>query len=429
MLRHVAGSQAMVHLKYVWSTRCRLDLGPANAATLQAQSWRPETYCNLSPEGGALVNPVAPLSNNGTETKMDGRTGLVGSDNNDSKYSNFFAIVSSLAGVHCSISGEAPHVSMCANAARQNMQPGRGSVRRYRDESVRTAMAATIAILGKIVVASHNLVWVPRNLARAFNLTTDQREKGTSFPRSKRTQTTFTQKLWAQHVDPLFEPFPPPKETDRMFLVEVARDFPRSQHDFGATCHRNSPYCNVGRWLWHILHRSSNVSGEPPELISDPTSVTTTAQALRDAVGLMRVEAIPVIVAVIEGMRLSAMRPLPEDYFMMDLEEKAVFLAKKMCEKRPEGFDYDAPAVPMRFQRAQGRNDPKRFVLPLPMPIVSVCACLPARFWARCVCKPIGMCLTQYPRGGGTKCHAMKHPRGSPLKKAARLRILVAARL
>jgi len=155
-----------------------------------------------------------------------------------------------------------------------------------------------------------------------------------------------------------------------MFLVEVARDFPRSQHDFGATCHRNSPYCNVGRWLWHILHRSSNVSGQPAEFISDPTCVISTVLALQDAIDLMRVEAKPVIVAVVEGMKKSAMRPLPEDYFTMDLEEKAVFLAKKMCEKRPDGFDFDAPPVPMHFQRPQGHNDPKRFVPSFPVPNV-----------------------------------------------------------
>ena len=352
----------MAHLQYVWKYRCRLDLGPANAQTIQAQDWRPQTHCTRT-DWGHQINSAAPITNNCVETMIDSRK-LVMSDTNDAKYSTAFAAAGSLLGEYCNLSGEPPAVSMRANCGKRNRANCTAQVRRERETSVRVAMAATIALIGKIIAAGPKHAWIPVNWARAFNLTSNQIEKGTGYPRSDVTAKAM-EKLFRMHPDPSFPDFPIPTKDDRMFLVAIERDFPRSQHDFAASCYRDSPRCAIGRWLWDILYRTSGVSKvyPSPELVPDPESVITSRQDVSHAIDLMREEAVPVIVAVVEGLRKSVMRPLSDEYFAMDLEDKAAYLAAEMCKTRPDDWDYDAPPLAMQPQRPQGSNDPERCVL------------------------------------------------------------------
>jgi len=74
----------------------------------------------------------------------------------------------------------------------------------------------------------------------------------------------------------------------------------------------------------------------------------------------MRIEAEKVIVAVVEAMRKSALRPLPESYFGMSLSEKAAWLAHRMSRK-PTKLDREAVPAPMTFQTKRDSSDHARY--------------------------------------------------------------------
>ena len=291
---------------------------------------------------------------------LDSNSGIYG-DSGDRKYPSVARLVAALLGKQCSPGGSELELSLRGIFADRNERSQRNGCKRERVTSVRIAMAAAIVLMDGVHVESNDLVWVRVDLVRPHNLSTNRREQGNGYPRSSKTADTM--KGWFDKFpDPAFGGRKPRKD-EHLYLVEVARDSPRSQHDFAATVHGNSPRCDIGRWLWSILYSgwvNENGPNTWPADIIDPKVVISTKERLQQAVDVMKEEAKSVIIAIVEGMDKSAMRPLPESYDELNFGEKAKWLAIEMCRKRPSDFDYDAPPAPMSFQKDRAATDPDR---------------------------------------------------------------------
>ena len=300
----------MAHLQYLYNSRIANDLGPRDEADQDKWTWRRDSHCVVPSKPASLTTAE---TNNPAEIQFNPTVGY-GKETGDRKHFSAFTLFKSMIGKYCTMDGIEPELSMLRTFAARSSRANVAACIRYRSDSVTLAVAAATVLLGGVTVASRSVVWVEVK-AFAFNLTTRAKEKNLGIPRNKRTKETLD-KLMSDFPDPKFHGLESKSER-RMYLTHVDRDSPRTEHDFAATCLRNSPRRHIGRWLWAILHRASALREVDAFDIETPSDVISSLRGLREAVVIMEDEAQECIVAIVEGMHKSALRPLPESYFGM----------------------------------------------------------------------------------------------------------------